>query len=182
MQLLMIPLLWENQFLKIRMLKRFCGLFQKGLVQRLQPQRSFVHELPKGEIVSIFMLANSWVGQNSVSIELYFLICFRMDCGCVPRRAEAKKRRKREDRVKHSSLIDQTADAPLLFGWYNRSEPLFNRSDRRRLHRKVSRTATNLFPFDTLFPNLSQFLCLKPKARIWGYLQGLTLNPKRRRS
>ena len=48
------------------------------------------------KVVSIFMLANSWVGQNSGSIELYFLFYFRMACGCVAESAEAKNRRKKK--------------------------------------------------------------------------------------
>ena len=67
------------------------------------PREFFYHELPKGEIVGIFMLANSWVGQNSRSIELFFLFSFRMDYGCVTGRAEPKKR---EDQANHQGSID----------------------------------------------------------------------------
>ena len=44
----------------------------------------------KGRLL-VFLLANSWVGQNSGSIELYFLFSFRMDGGCSADRAEPTK-------------------------------------------------------------------------------------------
>ena len=63
----------------------------------------------------VFLLANSWVGQNSGSIELYFLFYSRMGSGCVAESAEAKNRRKKEDRAKSPRL--------------DRSEPLSHQSD-----------------------------------------------------
>ena len=63
----------------------------------------------------VFLLANSWVGQNSGSIELYFIFYFRMDCGWVTGSAEANNRRKKEDRAKYPRP--------------DRSEPLSDRSD-----------------------------------------------------
>ena len=49
---------------------------------------------PSVAFLLVFLLANSWVGQNSGSIELYFLFYFRIDCGWIVGSAEAKNRRK----------------------------------------------------------------------------------------
>ena len=67
------------------------------------------------ERLLVFLLANSRVGQNSGSIELYFLFYFRKDSGCVAESAEAKNRIKKEDRAKSPRL--------------DRSEPLSHQSD-----------------------------------------------------
>ena len=70
-----------------------------------------------------FLLANSWVRQNSGSIELYFLFYFRMDCGWIVGSAEAKNRRKEKIGQNSSGsinrslwLIDQTVNALQLNG------------------------------------------------------------------
>ena len=72
------------------------------------------------------MLANPLVRQDFGSIELYFLFYFRMDCGCVTRRAESKKRKNKEDRAEYpgpmpSLLFDRldNRSAPVI--WVVRS-------------------------------------------------------------
>ena len=55
--------------------------------------------------VSIFMLGNSWVGQNSRSFELYFLIYLEWTMVSVAGRAQPKKR---EYRAKHPGPIDRS--------------------------------------------------------------------------
>ena len=62
----------------------------------------------------VFLLANSWVGQNSRSIELYFLFYFRMDCSCDADRAEPTK-------------IEDRANQPRS----DRSDAMADRSDRK---------------------------------------------------
>ena len=53
----------------------------------------------------VFLLANSWVGQNSGFIELYFLFYFRMDYGWIIGSVEAKNRRKRPGEIHQARSI-----------------------------------------------------------------------------
>ena len=70
--------------------------------------REFCPLFVKGGDCKYFLLANSLVGQNSGSIELYFLIYFRMDCSCLAGRAEVEKRRKkRKERANPRGPIDR---------------------------------------------------------------------------
>ena len=65
-------------------------------------------------VVLVFLLANSCIGQNSESIELYFLFYFRIDCGCGTDNTEPSK-------------IEDRTNQPRS----DRSKPLSDRSDSR---------------------------------------------------
>ena len=57
------------------------------------------------ERLLVFLLANSWVGQNFGSIKLYFLFYFRMDCDWIVGSPEAKNRRKRPGKIHQARSI-----------------------------------------------------------------------------
>ena len=87
---------------------------------------SFFHELPNEEIVSIFMLANSCVGQDSGSIEQYFLIYLKWTVVGSPE--EMNRRKEKIGRISQVRSIEGLKH-PSYFGCSDRSVALCDRSD-----------------------------------------------------